>query len=74
VSALSTTQVDRRKYAAMAAEERPGSDLQLVRPEEGQYNHATLRVKPINARFDHIASFQKSPGVNKKNDCFATIN
>jgi hypothetical protein len=74
VSALSTTQVDRRKYAAIAAEERPGPDLQLVRPEEGQYNHVTLRVSPINARFGHVASFQESPGVNQKNDYFATEN
>jgi hypothetical protein len=60
VSALSATQVDRRKYAAIAAEKRPEPDLRLGHPNnEGQYDHATLRVKPINLRFDHIASFQR---------------
>jgi hypothetical protein len=74
VSALSTTQVDRIKYAAIAAEERPGPGLQLVRPEEGQYNHVTLRVKPVNARFGHIASFHESLGANQKNGFLATEN
>jgi len=59
VSALSATQVDRQKYAAIAAEKRPEPDLRLGHPNEGQYDHATLRVKPINLRFDHIASFQR---------------
>jgi hypothetical protein len=74
VSALSTTQVDRRKYAAIAAEERPGPDLQPVHPEEGQYNHATLRVKPIIARFGHIASFQEGQKQKQMNGYFATEN
>jgi hypothetical protein len=68
VSALSATQVDRNKHAAIAAEERvepvqePASqepDLRLGHPNVGQSDHATLRVKSINARFDHIASFQR---------------
>jgi hypothetical protein len=69
VRALSATQVDRKKHAAIAAEERVEPDLQepalqepalrLGRPNVGQSDHATLRVKSINARFDHIASFQR---------------
>jgi hypothetical protein len=59
VSALSATQVDRRNYAAIAAEERPEPVLRLGHPYVGQYDHTTLRVKPVNSRFDHIASFQR---------------
>jgi hypothetical protein len=59
VRALSATQVDRKKYAAIAAEERPEPDLRLGHPNVGQSDHTTLRVKAINARFDHIASFQR---------------
>jgi hypothetical protein len=59
VSALNATQVDRRNYAAIAAEERPEPVLRLGHPNAGQCDHATLRVKPINPRFDHIASFQR---------------
>jgi len=47
------------KYAAIAAEKRPEPNLRLGHPNEGQYDHVTLRVKPINLRFDHIASFQR---------------
>ena len=59
MSALSAAQVDRRKYAAMAAEERPEPGLRLGYLYAGQCDHAMLRVKPINARVDHIASFQR---------------
>jgi hypothetical protein len=62
VSALSATQVDRRKYAAIAAEERPEPVLRLGHPYVGQYDHGTLRAKPFNSRFDHIASFQREAG------------
>jgi hypothetical protein len=48
------------KYAAIAAEKRPEPNLRLGHPNDGgQYDHATLRIKPINLRFDHIASFQR---------------
>ena len=62
--ARSATQVDRKKYAAIAAEERVEPalhepDLRLGHPNVGQSDHTTLRVKAINARFDHIASFQR---------------
>jgi hypothetical protein len=62
MSALSATQVDRRKYAAIAAEERREPILRLRHPYVGQYDHTTLRVKPVNSRFDHIASFQREAG------------
>jgi hypothetical protein len=62
VSALSATQVDRRKHAAIAAEERPEPALRLGHPSTGQSDHMTLRVKPSNSRFDHIASFQGKTG------------
>ena len=68
MSTLSATQVDRSKHAAIAAEERvepvqepalQEPDLRLGHPNVGQSDHTTLRVKSINARFDHIASFQR---------------
>lgn len=64
MSALNATQVDRRNYAAIAAEERPEPGLRLGHPNVGQCDHATLRVKPVNARIGHIASFQRE--VEKK--------
>jgi len=53
-------------YAAIAAEERPEPALRLGLPYVGQYDHTTLRVKPVNSRFHHIASFQRE-GANQKN-------
>jgi hypothetical protein len=47
-------------------------DLRLGHPEEGQSDNATLRVIPIGARFDHIASFQERLRVNQKNGYSAT--
>jgi hypothetical protein len=69
VSTLSATQVDRRKYAAIAAEERREPILRLGHPYVGQYNHTTLRVKPINSRFDHIVlpPFKERQAANQKN-------
>jgi hypothetical protein len=68
VSAPNATQVDRRKYAAIAAEERPEPVLRLGHPNVGQSDHATLRVKPINARFDHITSFQREAKSKSEED------
>jgi hypothetical protein len=72
VRALSATQVDRKKHAAIAAEERVEPALRFGHPNVGQSDHTTLRVKSINARFDHIASFQREVTVNQKKTGFAT--
>ena len=61
MSAVNATQVDRRNYAAIAAEERPEPSLRLGHLNAGQSDHVTL-VKPISALIDHIASFQRETG------------
>jgi len=53
VGALSATQVDRRKYAAIAAEQRREPDLRLGHPSQGQGDHTTLATQLIDWRFDH---------------------
>jgi hypothetical protein len=75
VSALNATQVDRSKHAATAAEERPERILRnpafrLGHPNVGQSDHTTLRVKAINARFDHIASFQREAESKPEEELF----